>query len=38
MTTHGHGGLERLVFGSVANAVLRSAPYPVVLVRVSEAE
>jgi nucleotide-binding universal stress UspA family protein len=36
MTTHGRGGLERLVFGSVADAVLRNAPCPVLLVRVSE--
>src|SRR5688500_4151693 len=34
MTTHGRGGLERLVFGSVADAVLRHAPCPVLLVRV----
>jgi len=38
MTTHGRGGLGRLVFGSVADAVLRSAPCPVFLVRVREAE
>jgi nucleotide-binding universal stress UspA family protein len=37
MTTHGRGGLGRLVFGSVANAVLRDAPCPVLLVRVREA-
>jgi nucleotide-binding universal stress UspA family protein len=36
MTTHGRGGLGRLVFGSVADAVLRSAPCPVLLVRASE--
>jgi nucleotide-binding universal stress UspA family protein len=36
MTTHGRGGLQRLVFGSVADAVLRSAPCPVLLVRASE--
>lgn len=34
MTTHGRGGLGRLVFGSVAEAVLRAAPCPVLLVRV----
>jgi nucleotide-binding universal stress UspA family protein len=34
MTTHGRGGLSRLVFGSVADAVLRAAPCPVLLVRV----
>jgi nucleotide-binding universal stress UspA family protein len=33
MTTHGRGGLGRLVFGSVADEVLRSAPCPVLLVR-----
>jgi nucleotide-binding universal stress UspA family protein len=38
MTTHGRGGLGRLIFGSVADAVLRSAPCPVFLVRVREAE
>ena len=37
MTTHGRGGLGRLVFGSVADEVLRNAPCPVLLVRVSEA-
>jgi nucleotide-binding universal stress UspA family protein len=35
MTTHGRGGLGRLFFGSVADAVLRHAPCPVLLVRVS---
>jgi nucleotide-binding universal stress UspA family protein len=33
MTTHGRGGLGRLVFGSVADAVLRAAPSPVLLIR-----
>jgi nucleotide-binding universal stress UspA family protein len=33
MTTHGRGGLERLVLGSVAEDVLRRAPCPVLLVR-----
>jgi nucleotide-binding universal stress UspA family protein len=37
MTTHGRGGLGRLVFGSVADAVLRAAPCPVLLVRASQA-
>ncbi len=36
MTTHGRGGLGRLVFGSVADAVLRNAPCPILLVRASE--
>lgn len=38
MTTHGRGGLGRLVFGSVADRVLRHAACPVLLVRVSEEE
>jgi nucleotide-binding universal stress UspA family protein len=37
LTTHGRGGLERLVFGSVADSVLRKAPCPVLLVRVHDA-
>ncbi|MBI4591539.1 MAG: universal stress protein [Candidatus Rokubacteria bacterium] len=36
MTTHGRSGLGRLLFGSVAEAVLRSAPIPVFLMRVTE--
>ena len=36
MTTHGRGGLGRLLFGSTADAVLRHAPCPVLLVRVSD--
>lgn len=32
MTTHGRGGLGRLVFGSVADEVLRQAPCPVLVV------
>jgi len=35
MTTHGRSGLGRLVFGSVADAVLRHAPCPVLLVHVT---
>jgi nucleotide-binding universal stress UspA family protein len=38
MTTHGRTGLRRLLFGSVAEHVLRHAPVPVFLVRVSGAE
>jgi nucleotide-binding universal stress UspA family protein len=38
MTTHGRGGLGRVVFGSTADSVLRHAPCPVLLVRVSEEE
>lgn len=33
-STHGRGGLSRLVFGSVAEAVLRQAPCPIMLIRV----
>jgi nucleotide-binding universal stress UspA family protein len=38
MTTHGRGGLGRLVFGSVADAVLRSAACPILLVRLNQQE
>ncbi|HVA23094.1 MAG TPA: universal stress protein [Chloroflexota bacterium] len=34
MTSHGRGGLERAVFGSVADEVPRKTPCPVLLVRV----
>jgi nucleotide-binding universal stress UspA family protein len=33
MATHGRTGLGRLVFGSVADAVLRQAPVPVFMIR-----
>ncbi len=33
MGTHGRGGLERLLLGSVAESVARHAPVPVLLVR-----
>ncbi|HZU77440.1 MAG TPA: universal stress protein [Dehalococcoidia bacterium] len=36
MTTHGRSGLRRLFYGSIAEAVLRQAPCPVLLVRVGE--
>lgn len=36
MTTHGRTGLRRLVFGSVAEAVLRHANVPVFLMRQTE--
>jgi nucleotide-binding universal stress UspA family protein len=36
MTTHGHGGLGRVLMGSVADAVVRRAPCPVLLVRVHD--
>lgn len=35
MSTHGRGGLGRLLFGSVAEAVLRAAPVPVLMVRMT---
>lgn len=38
MSTHGRSGLGRLVFGSVADAVLRHASCPVLLVRVRETD
>lgn len=38
MTTHGRSGLTRLLFGSVAEAVLRRASVPVFLMRITEAE
>lgn len=38
MSTHGRSGLGRLVFGSVAEAVLRHAHLPVFLMRTTEAE
>ena len=37
MSTHGRSGLGRLLFGSVAEAVLRHAPVPVFLMRNTEA-
>jgi nucleotide-binding universal stress UspA family protein len=33
MSTHGHGGLRRLVLGSVADKVLRGANVPILLYR-----
>jgi nucleotide-binding universal stress UspA family protein len=33
MTTHGRGGVSRLIAGSVAEALVRQAPVPVLLVR-----
>jgi nucleotide-binding universal stress UspA family protein len=36
MTTHGRSGLDRLRFGSVAEAVLRSAPCPLLITHVPE--
>lgn len=37
MTTHGRSGLSRLLFGSVAEAVLRQAEIPVFLMRLARA-
>jgi nucleotide-binding universal stress UspA family protein len=36
MTTHGRGGLGRVVFGSTADSVMRHASCPVLLVRISD--
>ena len=38
MTTHGRSGLGRLLFGSVAETVLRSSELPVFLMRSTEAD
>jgi nucleotide-binding universal stress UspA family protein len=38
MSTHGRGGLGRILFGSVAQAVLQHAHIPVFLLRTTEAE
>jgi nucleotide-binding universal stress UspA family protein len=38
MTTHGRSGLSRLVFGSVAEAVLRLADVPVLAMRLTAAD
>ena len=36
MTTHGRSGFGRLLFGSVAEAVLRQAEIPVLIMRLTE--
>ena len=36
MTTHGRSGFSRLLFGSVAEAVLRQAEMPVLMMRPTE--
>ena len=36
MGTHGRGGIDRLLLGSVAERVVRAAPIPVLTVRVDE--
>jgi len=38
MTTHGRSGLGRLLFGSVAEAVLRESETPVFLMKLTEAQ
>ena len=38
MGTHGRGGIDRLLLGSVAERVVRSSTVPVLTVRVGEAE
>jgi nucleotide-binding universal stress UspA family protein len=38
MTTHGRGGLGRLLFGAIAEAVLRQAEMPVFLMRQTKAQ
>jgi len=38
MGTHGRGGIDRLLLGSVAERVVRAAPIPVVTVPISESE
>jgi nucleotide-binding universal stress UspA family protein len=38
MTTHGRSGLSRLLFGSIAAAVLARAEIPVFLMRQTEAQ
>ncbi|MFC6757756.1 MULTISPECIES: universal stress protein [Haloarcula] len=38
MGTHGRGGIDRLLLGSVAERVVRAAPVPVVTVPISEGE
>lgn len=37
MSTHGRGGISRLVFGSVADKVLRQATIPIILIRATDA-
>jgi nucleotide-binding universal stress UspA family protein len=37
-TSHGEGGLERWVFGSVAQKILRGCPKPLLLVRTAQPE
>ena len=37
MTTHGRSGVQRLIFGSVAESVLRGMTTPILLIRSAEA-
>ncbi len=38
IATHGHSGMEHVLFGSTAEKVIRYAPCPVLVVRMSEKE
>ena len=38
IATHGHGGLGRLVFGSVADQVIRNAVVPLLVIKPREAQ
>jgi nucleotide-binding universal stress UspA family protein len=38
IATHGHSGMEHILFGSTAEKVVRKAPCPVLVVRVGEHE
>ncbi|MFO7772625.1 MAG: universal stress protein [Dehalococcoidia bacterium] len=38
IATHGHGGLRRAIFGSVADYVLRGSHLPVLVIRPQESE
>ena len=38
IATHGHSGMEHILFGSTAEKVVRTAPCPVLVVRTGEHE
>ena len=38
IATHGHSGMEHVLFGSTAEKVIRYAPCPVLVVRMAEKE
>jgi nucleotide-binding universal stress UspA family protein len=38
IATHGHSGMEHILFGSTAEKVVRKAPCPVLVVRTGEHE